>query len=584
MRSAGLAALNVAYAVVGLSLLWGACAFRTWGAPAPARGARVSARPRRVRRAVDGAARRRRARSGQSGSCSRSSSSQRPASCAGRLRGAALDARPCPIRRGHRPARHRRRASRSRGSSSRRCSGRRGCQQPPGVRRLGVLGAEGDGDLLLRRPGRARLHDRRRTRRTRRCSPILDAAAFHAMGGADVVDAARAVLVPRRRSGRGRRRAAPSARARLAPLAAASARPGRSALRRAAARALRPTSSSTCSSSSRPCSLALWLRDRRGWRLAAAAVLLAAGGEHEARGHPLRGVRARRRVRRLEARGAGPGSPRHPPSWSVHACFPGGLWAGRHDIGAGAPSSTVRQPTGSGARSPLVRRPLLECALVGAPSWSPRSRLPRRAVWGDGAWPRTSALLGACCCSPAASGRRSASRSSRSPPTRSGNPIVRYTGSIDLSGGRRRALAPGVGLARPERIRDRGLASSSPPRRSSRSRSSCYPLVVGADGARFPSVDDCVRPAPPGSTEPLDLVFGRRDTPGAAERLLARVRAVGYVDAEVRLEGCGRWKVLYDGITSYRAGRELRRGGARRRARGVARDSTAVARAARAVP
>jgi hypothetical protein len=81
-----------------------------------------------------------------------------------------------------------------------------------------------------------------------------------------------------------------------------------------------------------------------------------------------------------------------------------------------------------------------------------------------------------------------------------------------------------------------------------------YPLVVGADGARFPSRNDCVRPAPPGSTEPLDLVFGRRDTPGEAERLLARVKAVGYVDAEMRTEGCGRWKVLYDGITSYAQG------------------------------
>lgn len=81
-----------------------------------------------------------------------------------------------------------------------------------------------------------------------------------------------------------------------------------------------------------------------------------------------------------------------------------------------------------------------------------------------------------------------------------------------------------------------------------------YPLLVGADGAPFPSPDDCVRLAPPGSTEPLDLVFGRRDTPGEAERLLERVRAVGYVDAEVRLEGCGRWEVLYDGITSYPQG------------------------------
>lgn len=81
-----------------------------------------------------------------------------------------------------------------------------------------------------------------------------------------------------------------------------------------------------------------------------------------------------------------------------------------------------------------------------------------------------------------------------------------------------------------------------------------YPLLVGADGVRFPSRDDCVRLAPVGTTEPLDLVFGRRDTPGEAERLLERVRTVGYVDAEVRLEGCGRWKVLYDGITSYAQG------------------------------
>jgi hypothetical protein len=81
-----------------------------------------------------------------------------------------------------------------------------------------------------------------------------------------------------------------------------------------------------------------------------------------------------------------------------------------------------------------------------------------------------------------------------------------------------------------------------------------YPLVASADGVRFPSRDDCVRPARPGTTEPLDLVFGRLDTPTAAERLLARVRAVGYVDAELRLEGCGDWKVLYDGITSYSQG------------------------------
>lgn len=81
-----------------------------------------------------------------------------------------------------------------------------------------------------------------------------------------------------------------------------------------------------------------------------------------------------------------------------------------------------------------------------------------------------------------------------------------------------------------------------------------YPLVVVADGARFPSRDDCVRPAAEGETAELDLVFGRRDTHAAASALLERVVGVGYVDAELRADGCGRWKVLYDGIDSYAQG------------------------------
>lgn len=83
-----------------------------------------------------------------------------------------------------------------------------------------------------------------------------------------------------------------------------------------------------------------------------------------------------------------------------------------------------------------------------------------------------------------------------------------------------------------------------------------YPLLAGADGAPFPSRDDCVRVARPGSTERLDLVFGRRDTPREAEELLGQVRGVGYVDAELGPDGCGRWKVLYGGIDSYAQGLE----------------------------
>jgi hypothetical protein len=80
-----------------------------------------------------------------------------------------------------------------------------------------------------------------------------------------------------------------------------------------------------------------------------------------------------------------------------------------------------------------------------------------------------------------------------------------------------------------------------------------YPLVT-AGGARFPSTDDCVRLASAGETGELDLVFGRRDTVAEAERLLEQVRGVGYKDAELRGDGCLRWKVLYDGIESYEQG------------------------------
>ena len=81
-----------------------------------------------------------------------------------------------------------------------------------------------------------------------------------------------------------------------------------------------------------------------------------------------------------------------------------------------------------------------------------------------------------------------------------------------------------------------------------------YPLVVMSDGVSFPSPEDCVHRASPGEPGELDLVFGRRDTPAEAEELLERVQAVGYADAEVGGDGCGRWKVIYDGITSYDQG------------------------------
>ena len=81
-----------------------------------------------------------------------------------------------------------------------------------------------------------------------------------------------------------------------------------------------------------------------------------------------------------------------------------------------------------------------------------------------------------------------------------------------------------------------------------------YPAAVLADGARFPSAEDCVHIAKPGESGNLDLVFCRRDTPAEAERLLEQVQRVGYRDAEVQEDGCLRWKVVYTGIESYEQG------------------------------
>ncbi len=81
-----------------------------------------------------------------------------------------------------------------------------------------------------------------------------------------------------------------------------------------------------------------------------------------------------------------------------------------------------------------------------------------------------------------------------------------------------------------------------------------YPAVVLADGARFPSAEDCVHVAKPGESGDLDLVFGRRDTPAEANALLEQVSTSAIVDAEVQGDGCLRWKVVYTGIESYAQG------------------------------
>ena len=124
--------------------------------------------------------------------------------------------------------------------------------EPAGVRRLGVLGAEGEGALLLRRPGRAGVHDLGRA--------DLPAAPSDSRrgrlprdGGNRRRHAAPPVLVPARRRRRGPGGLPLPSRPGLGALAVS---PRSCSSRPASASAFsrhRPTSSSTCSSCSARC-------------------------------------------------------------------------------------------------------------------------------------------------------------------------------------------------------------------------------------------------------------------------------------------------------------------------------------------
>ena len=83
-----------------------------------------------------------------------------------------------------------------------------------------------------------------------------------------------------------------------------------------------------------------------------------------------------------------------------------------------------------------------------------------------------------------------------------------------------------------------------------------YPLVTLASGSpRFPTRDECVRPAVEG--QPVDIVFGRVDSPVEAAELRDRVIAVGFVGTESLGDGCGRWEVVLEGVPSIDVGRQV---------------------------
>jgi hypothetical protein len=83
-----------------------------------------------------------------------------------------------------------------------------------------------------------------------------------------------------------------------------------------------------------------------------------------------------------------------------------------------------------------------------------------------------------------------------------------------------------------------------------------YPLVTIAGGApRFPTREECIHP--PVDGQQVDVVFGRFDSPQAAAGVRDEVISVGFVGTGVLPDGCGRWKVVLDGVPSIDVGREI---------------------------
>ncbi len=89
-----------------------------------------------------------------------------------------------------------------------------------------------------------------------------------------------------------------------------------------------------------------------------------------------------------------------------------------------------------------------------------------------------------------------------------------------------------------------------------------YPAATLATGApRFPTRDECVHPAVEG--EPVDVVYGRFDSPLEAAALLERVLTVGLDrDGDRSSTACGRWKVVLEDVPSIEIARGVQEGAA----------------------
>jgi hypothetical protein len=83
-----------------------------------------------------------------------------------------------------------------------------------------------------------------------------------------------------------------------------------------------------------------------------------------------------------------------------------------------------------------------------------------------------------------------------------------------------------------------------------------YPLATVAGGApKFPTRADCVHAAVEG--EPVNIVFGRFDSPLEAKALRHRVVAAGFIGTEVIADGCGRWEAVLQNVPSLEIARKV---------------------------
>ena len=83
-----------------------------------------------------------------------------------------------------------------------------------------------------------------------------------------------------------------------------------------------------------------------------------------------------------------------------------------------------------------------------------------------------------------------------------------------------------------------------------------YPLVSLTRGApRFPTRSECVHA--PIRERPVDVVWGRYDDPRDAAARKERIVGVGFLGTEALADGCGRWKVVLEGVPSIEVGREV---------------------------